>query len=147
MADTFTKPERSRIMRAVHSTGTRPEQIVAAVLRAARVRISRNVDNLPGKPDFVIRQARVAVFVHGCFWHGHPCRRGARMPKTNTKYWREKIARNIRRDARVKRELRKRGYAVYTIWECRLKHGWRPTRLLNAVERRLKPQRTQRAQR
>lgn len=136
MADTFSKLERSKIMAAVHSAGTRPEETVAAALRAARVRISRNVDNLPGKPDFLIREARVAVFVHGCFWHGHACRRGARMPKTNTKYWREKIGRNVRRDARVKRELRKLGYAVYTIWECRLKPGWRPTRLLTAIENR-----------
>lgn len=136
MADTFTKCERSRIMAAIHSTGTKPEQTVAAALRAARVRVSRNVKDLPGKPEFVSRKARVAVFVHGCFWHGHPCRRGARTPKTNTKYWREKIRRNVRRDARVKRELRKLGYSVYTIWECRLKPGWRPTRLLAAIRRR-----------
>jgi|GEM_PF-913755 len=137
MTDMFDKTERSRIMAAVRSSGTGPENALAAIFRAEHVRVARNVKKLPGSPDFVIAGARIAVFVHGCFWHGHRCRADRKRPKTNAAYWRRKIQRNIRRDARARRELRKLGYSVYTIWACRIKAGWRPARLLSAIEQRL----------
>ncbi|TWT75945.1 Very short patch repair protein [Posidoniimonas polymericola] len=127
-------------MRAVKSRDTRPELLVARLLRGARVRYRRDVARLPGRPDFLLVEADIALFVHGCFWHGHDCPRGARAPKNNRDYWLAKIARNRRRDRRVARELREAGYAVWTLWECGLKpiekSGELPTRLLNEVRRR-----------
>lgn len=126
-----TSAERSRIMRAVKSRDTGPELRVARLLQAAGIRYRRDVLRLPGRPDFLLIDARIALFVHGCWWHGHDCPRGARVPKTNRDYWLAKIGRNRRRDRRVARQLRGRGYAVWTLWECRLKCGRLPMRLVN----------------
>lgn len=138
MGDTSTATDelRSRTMRAVKSRDTGPERRVAAMLREHDVRFRRNVVALPGKPDFVIahrREPGVAIFVHGCWWHAHPCRRGARVPKTNRDYWLAKIDRNRRRDRRVADELRSLGWSVWTLWECRLSQGL-PPRLLTRLE-------------
>ncbi|QDU88609.1 Very short patch repair protein [Pirellulimonas nuda] len=120
-------------MRAVKSRDTGPELRVAELLRSAGVRYRRDVARLPGRPDFVIASAKTVVFVHGCFWHGHHCPRGARVPKQNRKYWQEKVARNRRRDRRVARQLRAEGYSVWTVWECRLKHEGLSKRLLTRL--------------
>jgi DNA mismatch endonuclease (patch repair protein) len=125
--------QRSRTMAAVKSRDTTPELLVAKLLRAAGVRHRRDVRSLPGRPDFVMKRrdgAPLALFVHGCWWHGHDCHRGARVPRTNRAYWLAKVARNRRRDRRVARELRSLGYSVWTVWECRLKGGTLPVRLL-----------------
>lgn len=123
---------RSQLMARVKSSGTTPELLVTQLLRAAKVRFRQNVKSLPGAPDFVISKARVVIFVHGCWWHGHDCPRGDRTPKSNRDYWLAKIERNVRRDRRVVRELRAAGYSVWTLWECKLKDQL-PTRLLNAI--------------
>ncbi len=136
--DVFTPDERSRIMRAVKSSGTTPERRMAAILRAAGLRASTRTTTLPGRPDFAIRSARVAIFVHGCFWHGHDCPRGGRTPATNRVYWEAKIARNVARDRRVARALRDRGWSVWTVWECALKKtSPPPARLIATIRRRL----------
>ncbi len=128
-------------MRAVRGRDTEPELRVARLLRRSGVRYRRDVKRLPGRPDFLIASAGVVVFVHGCFWHGHTCPRGARVPKQNRKYWQEKIARNRRRDRRVARKLRALGYSVWTVWECRLKGEGLPKRLENVLlaSRRTRP--------
>lgn len=123
-------------MAAVKSRDTGPELLVTGLLRRAGIRYRRDVRRLPGRPDFLLIDADIALFVHGCWWHGHTCRRAQRVPKNNRDYWVAKIARNRRRDRRVARELRDRGYAVWTVWECRLKEKRLPTRLLNEIERR-----------
>ncbi|MEM6328666.1 MAG: very short patch repair endonuclease [Planctomycetota bacterium] len=130
-----TAAQRSRVMAAVKSRDTGPELLVAKLLRQAGIRFRRDVSRLPGRPDFLLHRAGAVLFVHGCWWHGHDCRRGQRTPKTNREYWQAKIARNRRRDRRVARELRARGYAVWTVWECSLKSGRLPTRLLRAAQR------------
>lgn len=122
-------------MRAVKSRDTGPELRVAKLLRTAGIRHRRDVARLAGRPDFLLTEARIALFVHGCFWHGHTCARGARVPKNNRDYWLAKIARNRRRDRRVARELRAAGYGVWTLWECQLEQGL-PTRLLTEARRR-----------
>lgn len=130
-------PERSRTMRAVKARDTTPELLVAKLLRAAGVRPRRDVRTLPGRPDFVMKDRDgepLALFVHGCWWHGHGCARGARVPKSNRAYWLAKVARNRRRDRRVARELRALGYSVWTLWECRLRGGPLPTRLLRRLQ-------------
>ncbi|MEN1679775.1 MAG: very short patch repair endonuclease [Planctomycetota bacterium] len=121
---------RSRTMAAVKSRDTGPELLVARLLRQAGIRYRRDVRRLPGRPDFLLIDHGIALFVHGCWWHGHNCPRGDRQPKSNRDYWLAKLARNRRRDRRVARELRRRGYSVWTLWECRLKSGRLPARLL-----------------
>jgi DNA mismatch endonuclease (patch repair protein) len=119
-ADVFDAEKRSAVMRAVKSRDTAPERTVRDAVRALgygrRYRIGGAA--LPGKPDLVFGSLRKAVFVHGCFWHGHECKRGARQPKGNAAYWRAKIARNRARDASVQKRLRAEGWKTLTIWEC-----------------------------
>ncbi|MFM8748097.1 MAG: very short patch repair endonuclease [Aestuariivirga sp.] len=109
---------RSRIMRAVGSKATSCERAVRDCLRPLGLRMRYNVASLPGKPDIVIPSLKFAIFVHGCFWHGHGCKRGARAPKTNAAYWTAKIAGNRARDRRNAAALRRAGWSVISIWEC-----------------------------
>jgi len=121
MADTFPRQKRAEIMRAVRSADTRPEIALRKALFAKGFRYRVNVRGLPGRPDIVFPARQAVVFVHGCFWHGHDCKRGARTPKTNAAYWRSKIARNIARDERAVAALRAAGWRVRIVWECELK--------------------------
>ena len=118
MADTVTPAARSRIMSRVRSRDTAPEMAVRRALNAAGYRYRLHRKDLPGKPDIVLPRHRTAVQVHGCFWHGHRCRRGNRLPATNTEYWRTKIQRNRERDRAATRALTEAGWRVITIWEC-----------------------------
>lgn len=114
--DTFDKAKRSWIMAQVKSSGGKStEQRLVAILKAHRITGWRRNYPLPGKPDFVFPSSRVAVFVDGCFWHGHPTR--CRLPATNREYWAAKIRRNVQRDRRSSRALRKKGWKVLRIWE------------------------------
>ena len=132
MTDTFDRETRRWIMSRVLSRGTSPEVAVRKALREARCKFSTKSGRLPGKPDFVLRKIRLAVFVNGCFWHWHGCPR-SRMPKDNRPYWQRKIARNVRRDRRSKAALRKAGWRYWTVWECNLKNGI--NRLLGRIKR------------
>ncbi|WP_395667044.1 very short patch repair endonuclease [Methylocella sp.] len=109
---------RSATMRAVKSKDTRPERLVRSLAHRLGFRFRLHRADLPGSPDLVFPGRRAAVFVHGCFWHGHDCRRGARAPKTNAAYWRAKIARNRARDETAAAALAALGWRVLTIWEC-----------------------------
>ncbi len=115
-------PERSAVMRAVKSRDTGPELAVRAILRSLAPGYRLHRADLPGKPDIVYAGRRLAIFVHGCFWHGHDCPRGARMPKENADYWRQKIARNRVRDARNVAALEAMGWRPLAIFECALKN-------------------------
>lgn len=119
-ADVFEPEKRSAIMRAVKSVGTAPERTVRAAACAAGYarRYRLNGAHLPGKPDLVFTPLGKVVFVHGCFWHGHDCKRGARQPKDNAAYWRAKIERNRARDAEALRTLRRQGWSPLVVWEC-----------------------------
>jgi DNA mismatch endonuclease (patch repair protein) len=112
---------RSRVMRAVKSRDTTPERIVRTLVSRLGYRFRLIRADLPGKPDLTFPKFRSVVFVHGCFWHGHSCGRGARVPRTNVEYWVRKISGNRTRDAKVRAELQKTGWRVLTIWECQLK--------------------------
>ena len=130
MADVFSRAKRREIMQKVRRERTEPEERLAKELKGYRLRCRRNPAGLPGKPDFYFPRIRLVVFVHGCFWHGHTaCNKGRTRPKTRTKYWEERIAKNRRRDRRVARQLRERGLSVYTVWECELRRGGLPLRL------------------
>ena len=114
-------PERSRIMRAVKSRDTAPEMTIRRLVFAMGYRYRLYRQNLPGKPDLIFPARRKVIFVHGCFWHGHDCRRGARVPKTNRAYWERKIARNRERDRQHYVELEQSGWTVLVIWECQIR--------------------------
>lgn len=111
---------RSSIMRAVKSKNTSPELFVRRLVFAMGFRYRLHRKDLPGTPDLVFSGLRRIIFVHGCFWHGHSCSRGARQPKSNSAYWREKIRRNVTRDRMNIYALVKAGWQVKTIWECEL---------------------------
>jgi DNA mismatch endonuclease (patch repair protein) len=116
-----TDPARSAIMRAVKSRNTKPELMVRKIISQSGIRYRLHKKNLPGSPDIVFSGKRKAIFVHGCFWHGHDCARGARIPKTNTAYWRAKIARNQNRDRAAVEELSKMDWKALIVWECGIK--------------------------
>jgi len=107
-------------MRAVKGRNTAPEKLVRRVIDRMGYRFRLCCSDLPGTPDIVVPIRRVAIFVHGCFWHGHPCKRGA-LPKTNTEFWKRKIAGNITRDKRQARRLRSLGWRVLNVWQCQTK--------------------------
>lgn len=108
-------------MRRVKGRDTGPELTVRRLLWGAGFRYRLHRKDLPGRPDIVLPGRRAAVFVNGCFWHGHDCARGARTPKANADYWRAKIARNAARDARARAELEATGWRAITVWECELR--------------------------
>jgi DNA mismatch endonuclease (patch repair protein) len=111
---------RRRTMQAVKSKDTAPELLVRSLAHRMGYRFRLHSKDLPGKPDLVFPGRRKAVFVHGCFWHGHDCARGARVPKTNRDYWTKKIARNRERDRAACVALAHSGWAYLVIWECDL---------------------------
>lgn len=121
MKTTTTDPTRSAVMRAVKSKNTKPELIVRRIILGLGFRYRLYRKDLPGNPDIVFPGRRKIVMVHGCFWHGHNCVRGARQPKANADYWHAKIARNVERDALSNTALREAGWDLLTIWECETK--------------------------
>ena len=123
---------RSEIMRAVPRTRTAPEQRVTTLLRSLGWRYRTNRKDLPGSPDIVLRDARVAIFVHGCFWHRHECRAGRSTPTSNQQFWLRTFRANCSRDRRQCKALRSMGYRVFVIWECQTKQSAR-----NALKTRL----------
>lgn len=115
--------QRTRTMRAVKGRDTSPELLVRRLLHKMGYRYRLHRNDLPGKPDIVFGRRNKVVFVHGCFWHGHPCKRGARMPATNANYWEEKIARNVERYSKQLEQLAKDGWSALTLWECELNNN------------------------
>jgi DNA mismatch endonuclease (patch repair protein) len=121
MTDVFDPAKRSAVMRRVKGRDTTPEMVVRRALTRLGARYRLHRKDLPGSPDVVLAGRRLALFVHGCFWHGHDCARGARTPKQNRDYWMAKVARNRARDAASRAALETAGWRVETLWECELK--------------------------
>lgn len=121
MTDTVSRETRSRMMSSVGGKNTEPELIVRRMLHRMGYRFRVHSRKLPGTPDVVLARHRKVIFVHGCFWHGHPgCKNGAR-PTSNTDFWNSKLDSNISRDATVERELEEQGWDVFVIWECEIR--------------------------
>lgn len=116
MVDVFDKQTRRRIMRAVRTSETEPEERLAVALRKVRLQFRRNDRTLFGVPDFAFHTAKLAVFVDGDFWHGRTWFRDGAAPATNADFWIGKFERNRRRDRLVDRELRRRGWSVLRLW-------------------------------
>ncbi|TXH13736.1 MAG: DNA mismatch endonuclease Vsr [Gammaproteobacteria bacterium] len=119
MADRLSPEARSRLMKRVKQKNTAPEKLVRSLLHRLGYRFRIHRKDLPGTPDIVLPSRRVAIFVHGCFWHGHDCRRG-RAPASNLEYWGPKIASNRDRDSRKAAALVSAGWRVVVVWECEL---------------------------
>ena len=119
MPDSMSPEVRSRVMSRIRGRDTRPEKFVRTILWQAGFRYRLHVRKLPGVPDLVLAKYKLAVFVHGCFWHQHGCAKSSR-PSSNQEYWDQKLDGNVARDARNQKALMKSGWTVATIWECRL---------------------------
>jgi DNA mismatch endonuclease (patch repair protein) len=116
MSDVFTKAKRSEVMGRIRSRGNKgTELVLAALFRNGGITGWRRNEKVFGKPDFVFRKARLAVFVDGCFWHA--CPKHCRRPRSRRRFWERKFARNQARDRRVNRRLRALGWRVLRIWE------------------------------
>ena len=117
--DHLSKKERSWNMSRILSTNTKPEIKIRSFLHKNGFRY-RLKNTLKGRPDVFLKKYNTVIFVHGCFWHGHKnCKRSG-IPKTNTKYWKNKISSNINRDKKTERELKRNGMKVIVIWECQV---------------------------
>jgi len=122
--DKFSPNERSAIMAAVRSSNTTPERIVRSALHRLGYRYRLHDRHLPGKPDLSFPSRRVALFVHGCFWHRHPGCRRASTPVARQNYWLAKFERNVTRDSKTQQTLEQQGWRVIVVWECQLRTDW-----------------------
>jgi DNA mismatch endonuclease (patch repair protein) len=129
--DPFTPEERSRIMGLVKSKDTSIELIVRRLVHRLGYRYRLHVASLPGTPDLVFPARRKIIFINGCFWHMHGCGR-CRIPAARRDYWINKLSKNRLRDARNRRQLRRSGWSVMTVWECQARDL---TRLGRAISR------------
>ena len=118
--DTVSPEVRSRIMSSIKGRDTKPEMVVRRFLHANGFRYRLHVKDLPGSPDLIFPSRRLALFVHGCFWHRHSCC-ADKLPKTRTEYWKAKFDRNKQRDKRNSEALRELGWTVIVFWECETK--------------------------
>lgn len=133
MADIVDPATRSRMMAGIKSGNTKPELTIRKALHRLGLRYSLHSKKVPGRPDMVFTSRKAAVFVHGCFWHGHDCRFFKR-PSTRPEFWLGKIAANQKRDAVVTEMLRERGWRQLVIWECAIR-GSNPRQVADVVKR------------
>ena len=120
MVDNHTKESRSMNMARIRSINTKPEEIVRKFLFSKGFRYRKNVKKLPGCPDIVLPKYKTVIFVNGCFWHKHDCKRFV-WPSSNADYWKAKINRNVERDLINIASLISLGWKVIVVWECELK--------------------------
>jgi DNA mismatch endonuclease (patch repair protein) len=116
--DIVSSAKRSAMMAGIRGKDTKPEKVVRSGLHKAGLRFRLHLRELPGTPDIVLPRWHVAVFVHGCFWHRHENCRHAKLPSSNTKFWAQKLGRNVERHQLAVAKLRESGWRVLTIWEC-----------------------------
>ncbi len=120
--DIYSPAKRSLIMSKVRSKGTAPELAVRAALRMLRVNYRVNRKDLPGRPDIVISAKRLVIFVHGCFWHGHDCPKGLKLPQKNFEFWNNKIAETKIRDKVRINSLAEIDWRAAVVWECQTRN-------------------------
>lgn len=120
MADRLSSEQRSRNMSGIRGKDTKPEMLVRRCLHALGFRFRLHRQDLPGKPDIVLPKHRAAIFVHGCFWHGHGCHL-FHWPATRAEFWEAKLTRNMERDRETVARLKAKGWRVFAVWECALR--------------------------
>jgi DNA mismatch endonuclease, patch repair protein len=138
MTDIFSVKKRSWIMARIHSRDTQPELFVRSVVHRMGFRFRLGGAGLPGKPDLVFPRMKKALFVHGCFWHCHNCRR-ASVPTSNTAFWKRKLLGNAQRDNQNYRKLKALGWSYLVVWQCELR---KENRLLLKLKRYLEERKT-----
>jgi DNA mismatch endonuclease (patch repair protein) len=134
LTDIVSPEARSRMMSGIRSTDTKPELLIRRGLHAVGFRFRLHDSRLPGKPDLVLPRYQAAVFVHGCFWHGHDCHL-FKWPSSNARFWFDKIQQNRENDARAISSLIDQGWRVLVVWECALKgkRRWQFDQLIGRV--------------
>lgn len=137
MADRISPEQRSRNMSRIKGRDTKPEVRLRSALHRAGLRFRVCRTDLPGRPDIVFPRQRLAIQVRGCFWHQHEDCGGARMPRSNSEYWRPKLQRNVRRDAEKDAELRELGWRVLVVWECETSTQSSVSEIVRAVAQQL----------
>lgn len=121
-------------MALVRSTGTKPELKVRQALRAMGIKFKTHDARVPGTPDFTVSSRRLAIFVHGCFWHRHAsCHNGRRLPKSRVRFWENKLDNNRKRDARIFRKLNRLGWSYMVLWECQIRDTEALTKKIHRV--------------
>src|ERR1700761_9447391 len=130
-------------MRAVRNRNTAPEIMARKAAHRLSLRFRLHRSDLPGSPDFVLPKYAVAVFVHGCFWHGHGCRR-SKLPQTNADFWKQKVEKNTARDRKARVELKKLGWRVVTLWQCQIRDVETATKLISKAILRSRQRRSTR---
>lgn len=121
MADVVDAATRSRMMSGIRGRDTRPEMVVRRALFAAGFRFRLHRRDLPGAPDIALPGRKIAVFVHGCFWHRHSGCRFSKLPATRAEFWKTKLEGNVERDARAVKALQAMGWRVLVVWECAIR--------------------------
>lgn len=121
MSDIFSREKRSWLMSRVKAKDTLPEIKVRSMLHLMGYRFRLYRKDLPGRPDIVLPRFKKVIFVHGCFWHGHSCKKGQHLPETRTDYWRDEINKNTVRDQDVLEKLKAIGWQPLVLWECEIK--------------------------
>lgn len=118
--DIWSKQKRSEVMSKIRGKNTKPELILRSQLFRHGFRFRIHQKNLPGKPDIVLAKYKTAIFVHGCFWHYHKDCKEGRIPSTNSKFWQEKLLKNIEKDEKHIAELKEMEWKVIVVWECEI---------------------------
>jgi len=143
MTDIWSKEKRSLVMSKIRPKNTKPEMILRSYLHNEGFRFRIHRKDLPGKPDLVLPKYNSVIFVHGCFWHFHSDCREGRIPDTNSKFWHDKLSKNISRDTKHQQQLTEMGWKVKVIWECELESALKKNEmdiLLNQIIEPLLPQ-------
>ena len=120
--DVLTPEQRQRCMASISGKNTKPELIVRKLLFSMGNRYRLHYSNLPGKPDLVFSRKRKVIFIHGCFWHRHDCKKGKSLPVKNSEFWKNKLTDNTNRDDKNIRDLKQLGWNVLVIWECQIRN-------------------------
>ena len=138
MVDIYEKKKRSQIMSKIFASETTPEILVRKYIFSKGFRFRKNLKSLPGKPDIVLPKYKTIILVHGCFWHGHKKCKASTLPTTRREFWKEKIDGNIKRDIKNIKRLRKLGWMVIIVWQCKLKNTKVRQRTLSKLEEKIK---------
>jgi DNA mismatch endonuclease, patch repair protein len=135
--DIWSEKKRSEVMSKIRGENTKPEMILRSALFRKGYRFRVHKKDLPGKPDIVLPKYHSVIFVHGCFWHYHKKCDEGRIPSSNSKFWKEKLERNVKKDANNIKELKKDSWKVFVIWECEIEKQFEKTikRLVKNIEK------------
>lgn len=128
--DQFSPNDRSKIMSRIRSKNSKPELVVRRLVHSLGYRYRLHSRSLPGSPDLVFPKYRKVIFVHGCFWHRHSCRKGKSIPTTRRDFWESKLEANRLRDVKSRRQLNRLGWGVMVVWECQT--GFRKLQFLTS---------------